>query len=150
MWLCFHSCPLRQQNYDHAMYLLTVLYHESWVSWFSQSCCLIPTLLKDIKLIDTNWYQSCSWRVECTSKALCILNSQQLAVFLSSQTWIFQGFHCILCVHFTKGLLTAVFPGSTQCTMGESTCVFNCIRNRSLFRPWWWMTSFTYSTHLSL
>ncbi|XP_054631734.1 28S ribosomal protein S35, mitochondrial isoform X1 [Dunckerocampus dactyliophorus] len=24
------SCPLRQQNYDHAMYLLTVLYHESW------------------------------------------------------------------------------------------------------------------------
>lgn len=24
------SCPLRQQNYDYAMYLLTVLYHESW------------------------------------------------------------------------------------------------------------------------
>ncbi|TRY91474.1 hypothetical protein DNTS_027218 [Danionella cerebrum] len=24
------SCPLKQQNYDHAMYLLTVLYHESW------------------------------------------------------------------------------------------------------------------------
>uniref|UniRef100_A0A674B7R7 Mitochondrial ribosomal protein S35 n=1 Tax=Salmo trutta TaxID=8032 RepID=A0A674B7R7_SALTR len=24
------SCPVRQQNYDHAMYLLTVLYHESW------------------------------------------------------------------------------------------------------------------------
>eukprot|EP00062_Callorhinchus_milii_P009818 gi/632954033/ref/XP_007892749.1/ PREDICTED: 28S ribosomal protein S35, mitochondrial [Callorhinchus milii] len=23
-------CPLRRQNYDHAMYLLTVLYHESW------------------------------------------------------------------------------------------------------------------------
>uniref|UniRef100_H3CCM7 Mitochondrial ribosomal protein S35 n=1 Tax=Tetraodon nigroviridis TaxID=99883 RepID=H3CCM7_TETNG len=23
-------CPLRQQNLDHAMYLLTVLYHESW------------------------------------------------------------------------------------------------------------------------
>lgn len=23
-------CPLRQQNYDYAMYLLTVLYHESW------------------------------------------------------------------------------------------------------------------------
>ncbi|XP_040018952.2 small ribosomal subunit protein mS35 isoform X2 [Gasterosteus aculeatus] len=23
-------CPLRQQNHDHAMYLLTVLYHESW------------------------------------------------------------------------------------------------------------------------
>ncbi|KAF7225451.1 mitochondrial-like [Nothobranchius furzeri] len=26
------SCPLRRQNYDYAMYLLTVLYHESWVS----------------------------------------------------------------------------------------------------------------------
>uniref|UniRef100_A0A8C7PWQ9 Ribosomal protein S24/S35 mitochondrial conserved domain-containing protein n=1 Tax=Oncorhynchus mykiss TaxID=8022 RepID=A0A8C7PWQ9_ONCMY len=24
------SCPVRQQNYDYAMYLLTVLYHESW------------------------------------------------------------------------------------------------------------------------
>ncbi|XP_035379636.1 28S ribosomal protein S35, mitochondrial isoform X2 [Electrophorus electricus] len=24
------SCPLRQQNYDYALYLLTVLYHESW------------------------------------------------------------------------------------------------------------------------
>ncbi|XP_026168041.1 small ribosomal subunit protein mS35 [Mastacembelus armatus] len=24
------SCPLRQQNYDYAMYLLTILYHESW------------------------------------------------------------------------------------------------------------------------
>ncbi|CAN9498976.1 unnamed protein product [Ophioblennius macclurei] len=24
------SCPLRVQNYDYAMYLLTVLYHESW------------------------------------------------------------------------------------------------------------------------
>ncbi|XP_061577096.1 small ribosomal subunit protein mS35 [Cololabis saira] len=24
------SCPLRQQNYDYAMYLLTVLFHESW------------------------------------------------------------------------------------------------------------------------
>ncbi|XP_034391913.1 28S ribosomal protein S35, mitochondrial [Cyclopterus lumpus] len=24
------SCPLRQQNHDYAMYLLTVLYHESW------------------------------------------------------------------------------------------------------------------------
>ncbi|XP_075998732.1 small ribosomal subunit protein mS35 [Genypterus blacodes] len=24
------SCPLRQQNSDYAMYLLTVLYHESW------------------------------------------------------------------------------------------------------------------------
>ncbi|KAM9377772.1 small ribosomal subunit protein mS35 [Pholidichthys leucotaenia] len=24
------SCPLRRQNYDYAMYLLTVLYHESW------------------------------------------------------------------------------------------------------------------------
>lgn len=24
------SCPLRQQNYDYAHYLLTVLYHESW------------------------------------------------------------------------------------------------------------------------
>ncbi|XP_069759882.1 small ribosomal subunit protein mS35 isoform X3 [Narcine bancroftii] len=23
-------CPLRQQNYDYALYLLTVLYHESW------------------------------------------------------------------------------------------------------------------------
>lgn len=28
----FSSCPLEQQNYDYAMYLLTVLYHESWVS----------------------------------------------------------------------------------------------------------------------
>ncbi|KAG7263169.1 hypothetical protein CRUP_002660 [Coryphaenoides rupestris] len=24
------ACPLRQQNYDYAMYLLTVLYHEAW------------------------------------------------------------------------------------------------------------------------
>ncbi|XP_029290569.1 small ribosomal subunit protein mS35 [Cottoperca gobio] len=24
------SCPLRQQNYEYALYLLTVLYHESW------------------------------------------------------------------------------------------------------------------------
>ena len=23
-------CPLKRQNYDYAMYLLTVLYHESW------------------------------------------------------------------------------------------------------------------------
>lgn len=29
----FTSCPLRKQNKDYAMYLLTVLYHESWVSW---------------------------------------------------------------------------------------------------------------------
>lgn len=28
----FTSCPLRKQNKDYAMYLLTVLYHESWVS----------------------------------------------------------------------------------------------------------------------
>ncbi|KAG9330134.1 hypothetical protein JZ751_027218 [Albula glossodonta] len=26
------SCPLRKQNHDYAMYLLTVLYHESWIS----------------------------------------------------------------------------------------------------------------------
>jgi len=26
------NCPLRKQNYDHAMYILTALYHESWVS----------------------------------------------------------------------------------------------------------------------
>lgn len=25
-----NSCPLRKQNHDYAMYLLTVLYHESW------------------------------------------------------------------------------------------------------------------------
>ncbi|KAK7834014.1 hypothetical protein U0070_004995 [Myodes glareolus] len=25
-------CPLKRQNYDYALYLLTVLYHESWVS----------------------------------------------------------------------------------------------------------------------
>ncbi|XP_040895294.1 28S ribosomal protein S35, mitochondrial [Toxotes jaculatrix] len=28
--LTTNSCPLRKQNYDYAMYLLTVLYHESW------------------------------------------------------------------------------------------------------------------------
>ncbi|XP_034541363.1 28S ribosomal protein S35, mitochondrial [Notolabrus celidotus] len=28
------SCPLRQQNQDYAMYLLTVLYHESWKTEF--------------------------------------------------------------------------------------------------------------------
>ncbi|XP_029910264.1 small ribosomal subunit protein mS35 isoform X2 [Myripristis murdjan] len=33
------SCPLRQQNYDYAMYLLTVLYHESWGDG---PCLLIP------------------------------------------------------------------------------------------------------------
>lgn len=27
-----YRCPLKRQNYDYAMYLLTVLYHESWVS----------------------------------------------------------------------------------------------------------------------
>ncbi|XP_043938652.1 28S ribosomal protein S35, mitochondrial isoform X2 [Protopterus annectens] len=26
-------CPLRRQNYDYALYLLTVLYHESWVAF---------------------------------------------------------------------------------------------------------------------
>lgn len=26
-------CPTRKQNYDYAMYLLTALYHESWVSF---------------------------------------------------------------------------------------------------------------------
>jgi small subunit ribosomal protein S35 len=26
------NCPLRKQNYDYAMYLLTALYHESCVS----------------------------------------------------------------------------------------------------------------------
>uniref|UniRef100_A0A0K8TT09 Putative 28s ribosomal protein s35 mitochondrial n=1 Tax=Tabanus bromius TaxID=304241 RepID=A0A0K8TT09_TABBR len=25
-------CPLRKQNYDYAMYLLTALYHESWIT----------------------------------------------------------------------------------------------------------------------
>lgn len=25
-------CPLKKQNYDYAMYLITALYHESWVS----------------------------------------------------------------------------------------------------------------------
>jgi hypothetical protein len=25
-------CPLRQQNLDYALYLLTALFHESWVS----------------------------------------------------------------------------------------------------------------------
>lgn len=30
---CFFSrCPTRKQNRDYAMYLLSVLYHESWVS----------------------------------------------------------------------------------------------------------------------
>lgn len=28
-------CPLRQQNYDYAMYLLTALYHESNVSYIT-------------------------------------------------------------------------------------------------------------------
>ncbi len=26
-------CPMRQQNQDYLIYLLSVLYHESWVSW---------------------------------------------------------------------------------------------------------------------
>lgn len=31
-------CPLRQQNYDYAMYILTALYHESWMveNWESE------------------------------------------------------------------------------------------------------------------
>ena len=28
----FFRCPTRKQNKEYAMYLLTVLYHESWVS----------------------------------------------------------------------------------------------------------------------
>lgn len=28
-------CPTRKQNYDYAMYLLTAVYHESWVFWFN-------------------------------------------------------------------------------------------------------------------
>jgi len=28
--LTVENCPLRKQNYDYAMYLLTALYHESW------------------------------------------------------------------------------------------------------------------------
>ncbi|RXN02720.1 28S ribosomal mitochondrial [Labeo rohita] len=36
------SCPLRQQNYDYAMYLLTVLYHESWyIDWIVIGFCLM-------------------------------------------------------------------------------------------------------------
>lgn len=27
-------CPMVKQNYDYAMYLITALYHESWVSYF--------------------------------------------------------------------------------------------------------------------
>ncbi|XP_014243890.1 28S ribosomal protein S35, mitochondrial [Cimex lectularius] len=32
------KCPLKKQNYDYAMYLLTVIYHESWVTepWESE------------------------------------------------------------------------------------------------------------------
>ena len=26
-------CPLKKQNYDYAMYLITAVYHESWVSF---------------------------------------------------------------------------------------------------------------------
>lgn len=31
-WFLFSRCPTRKQNRDYAMYLLSVLYHESWVS----------------------------------------------------------------------------------------------------------------------
>lgn len=31
-------CPLRQQNYDYAMYLLTAVFHESWVRITSFVC----------------------------------------------------------------------------------------------------------------
>lgn len=36
--ICTDRCPLRKQNEDYAMYLLTVLYHESWKSeaWESE------------------------------------------------------------------------------------------------------------------
>lgn len=39
-------CPLRQQNYDYAMYLLTALFHESWVSReiFKRINCLYSTV----------------------------------------------------------------------------------------------------------
>ena len=38
LWIYFSffsplRCPLKKQNYDYAMYLLTVLYFESWVSF---------------------------------------------------------------------------------------------------------------------
>lgn len=29
-------CPTKKQNYDYAMYLLTALFHESWVGLFSK------------------------------------------------------------------------------------------------------------------
>ena len=29
--ILFPRCPLKKQNYDYAMYLLTAVYHESWV-----------------------------------------------------------------------------------------------------------------------
>lgn len=30
-FVCFR-CPLKKQNYDYAHYLLTAVFHESWVS----------------------------------------------------------------------------------------------------------------------
>lgn len=34
------KCPLKMQNYDYALYLLTALYHESWIveQWENEKC----------------------------------------------------------------------------------------------------------------
>lgn len=39
-FVCLFRCPTRKQNRDYAMYLLTVLYHESWVSTCTDSWVL--------------------------------------------------------------------------------------------------------------
>lgn len=59
----FFRCPIRRQNYDYGIHLLTVLYHESWVSSWEKSptcCCsqsLHPLLLPSSHLhkININW-----------------------------------------------------------------------------------------------
>ncbi|KAM4618925.1 small ribosomal subunit protein mS35 isoform 2-T2 [Polymixia lowei] len=57
------SCPLRQQNYEYAMYLLTVLYHESWLGTVSEPGS--GTL--SAALSDTQWKAQCcpagSWKL---------------------------------------------------------------------------------------
>ncbi|XP_054865198.1 28S ribosomal protein S35, mitochondrial isoform X3 [Amphiprion ocellaris] len=42
------SCPLRQQNYDYAQYLLTVLYHESWTKELQTLHNLLKLLVQDL------------------------------------------------------------------------------------------------------
>ncbi|KAM9171188.1 small ribosomal subunit protein mS35 isoform 2-T2 [Pangshura tecta] len=70
-------CPLRRQNYDYGIYLLTVLYHESWVVMQDlktqcSTCCLRAWLHWRVAVLVVG-LQRCNLHAVHTCKAVLLL-----------------------------------------------------------------------------